>query len=310
MTSRSVAIVGFCEETMDLHRGSDVDEIWTVNKAYKKDLERIDRLYAMHSLEWIQSEDDGDEMMEWLSQDHPFPIFMPEVHTEIPSSKAYPLVVMISTLLEHVTRGNEPIVYLNSGISYMLAHAALDQFERVEIYGVESGYFEYLHQRTAVEFWLGYLGGRGIEVVIPEESSLCNTILYGYEPRIELNKRVLQDYIEKYVLIVTESEDKKNKEYYTNCGALIALRELESQKDYWIDKYTLGIMHLRYWHEFMRSKDIVKRAREIKDPMTDELMIYSLTVNGALQMISLLVHEHRLFDESEKIENIGATIER
>ena len=161
--SRSVAIVGFAEETMGLHWESNADEIWALNKAFSKDIKRIDRLFAMHTVRWMEGdqEPDNPEYMSWLKSNYKIPVVtLYDEADVIPMSEPYPIVDLVDDLLWNVTKGDEPIKYFNCTVAFMLAYCAyLGDVDRVEIYGVESNYFEYLHQRTAVEFWIGYLGG-------------------------------------------------------------------------------------------------------------------------------------------------------
>ena len=75
--------------------------------------------------------------------------------------------------------------YFTNSVCYMIAMAILEGYGRIELYGVkQAGMFEYMEQRRGVEFWVGYVLGRGIEVYINEPSKLLKNSAdtpYGYE---------------------------------------------------------------------------------------------------------------------------------
>jgi hypothetical protein len=63
---------------------------------------------------------------------------------------------------------------LTSTPSYMMALAIHEGHKEISIYGVEMGMdnHEYFKQRAGMYAWIGYAKGLGIEVTIPDESSL------------------------------------------------------------------------------------------------------------------------------------------
>lgn len=76
-----------------------------------------------------------------------------------------------------------PFRYFTNSISYMLAYALIKGAESVDIYGVTVAAFdEYALQRPNIEFWVGYLIGKGVDVKFKTFTFLCDSpFLYGYE---------------------------------------------------------------------------------------------------------------------------------
>lgn len=65
-------------------------------------------------------------------------------------------------------------LYLTSSPAYMMAYAILMGTTDIGIYGVDLAVddHEYFWQRPCMEAWIGFAKGRGINVVIPEVSSI------------------------------------------------------------------------------------------------------------------------------------------
>jgi hypothetical protein len=63
---------------------------------------------------------------------------------------------------------------LTSTPAYMMGMAVIEGAERIEIYGVDMSVddFEYFYQRPAMYAWIGYAKAQGIDVYIPNQSSL------------------------------------------------------------------------------------------------------------------------------------------
>lgn len=74
--------------------------------------------------------------------------------------------------------------YISSSPTLMLAHAVLEGYREIHIYGIHlSTQAEYLKQRPGFEWLLGKVEGMGINIVLPPECPLLkHTHIYGYEP--------------------------------------------------------------------------------------------------------------------------------
>ncbi len=207
---KTVALVGFASATLGFAHDSQADEFWSVNNAIDYNIPRIDRLFEIHPLEYLELKSKGEnngqnKHWDWLLKEHPFPIYMQEVFPQFPSSVQYPFEDVYA-LMGGIKRGErkEPKPYLTSSIGYMLPMAILEGFERIEIYGVEmaSG-TEYGYQKANTEFWIGMAAGQGIEIYIPEISALLNAKLYHVDGQM-IGRQTLESHLEQY----TEQRNK------------------------------------------------------------------------------------------------------
>lgn len=75
--------------------------------------------------------------------------------------------------------------YWASGPSYMVAWAIEEGFTEIQVYGIHlSTQQEYIEQRANLEHYLGIARGRGITVVMADQSPVMrHPWRYGYEPR-------------------------------------------------------------------------------------------------------------------------------
>ena len=107
------------------------------------------------------------------------PIYLLAAHGDIPGSVAYPR----DAIQAHFAWGGQPEECFTSSLDWMLALAIYEGFMRIELYGVDlwDASHERGTQRNGAHYWIGQARGRGIDVVIPDSSSLCKTErLYGY----------------------------------------------------------------------------------------------------------------------------------
>lgn len=199
---------------MPLVRESFADEIWSMNHAFKvlgDKLPRLDLLLEIHPEDWFRRKEltSSEEYWAWLQQPHSFPIYMIEKHPLIPASVKYPLDEVNRALFggKFHLRTGEMIKFYSSSFSYLLALAIYQGFKRVELYGLEMATgTEYAYQYPGGAFMTGVAVGRGVEVVVPEQSMFCRARLYGYEnvPYVDRDKVGL--YREFYVKRVAELE--------------------------------------------------------------------------------------------------------
>jgi len=201
----NVAIVGFAENTRELHRKAKVDEIWSLNRCWELDW-NVDRIFEMHALDYISDPNNADTKAslkkgslthwEWLQNNRNIPIITLEKYSEIPYSVAYPLNDVIADVYGDMYRGRERMKLFASTFDYMVAMAIHEKVDRIEIYGFEmmTG-TEYQYQQNSGNLLMGIAAGRGIEVVIPEESVLIPRMkLYGYEGAQMISRQTLEAY--------------------------------------------------------------------------------------------------------------------
>jgi len=208
---KTVAIYGFSSKTRDYVHQSSVNELWTLNNAYKYDvpMERVTRWYELHKDHQIFFDDkEKQKYYQFLTQQHPFPIYMQEQRDEFPCSVKYPL----DDIAKSVDGGR---YYLTNSIALMLAHAIYEGYERIELYGVDLAYgTEYSYQKAGTEYMMGVAIGMGIDVYVPPECPLLNSPVYGYNAHTQTvhvdilkehrhyYQQVLDSMVKKYIHVV------------------------------------------------------------------------------------------------------------
>lgn len=218
---REVALVGFAPGTRDLWKTlPESVEIWTLNWAWKHGIERISRLFELHDPVSLRNyavlgEETEREHVRWLMETHSFPIYT--LHpAEYPMRVAYPLEGIVSTLF-----GKRP-AYLTSSFAYMLAMAIFEGVDRIYVYGFEmSRTSEYMYQKAGAEYLLGLAMGRGVEIVLPEQTNLLVSGLYGMG-----GQAIGRQSLEHAVMTYREMERKTEHELSAIKGAIKALSQL------------------------------------------------------------------------------------
>jgi hypothetical protein len=176
-------------------------EIWSLNDAYMsrdatgRGLPRADRWYELHPLDkmWFRPKHKRviheDEVtpgfyirpeghIEWLKeQAATIPVFLQQDPPEDwpVNAKRFPIEDVDAAFGQ----------YWASGPSYMVAQAMLDGYGEIHVYGIHlSTQQEYIEQRSNFEHLLGIARGKGVTVVMAEQSPvLRHPWKYGYEPR-------------------------------------------------------------------------------------------------------------------------------
>ena len=297
--TKSVAIVGFASATMPFVAESKADEIWTMNHAYKvlgDALPRIDRLFEIHPEDWIRRKElsSAVEYWEWLKQPHDFPVYMMDVHPEVPASVRYPFDEINQALFSNFhTNTGDLIKFYTSSVSFMLAMAIYEDFDRIELYGVEMlSSTEYAYQYPGGAFMIGAALGSGIEVVIHEKSHLCKARLYAYEAIPFVDRPTLEKYSDFYTRRTDETEAlaAKARDLYNaearngsdpktlrklivdmtnaeadasiNWGAMTTCNKLLRESDYWSSRQKLDgyVSQYRIMMEKWKAESNYKRA--------------------------------------------------
>lgn len=153
-------------------------ELWAINTMYRSD-KKIDKLFIMH-----------DIRRDILFQDKNFvdavnasglPVYTAGLYPSLTNNVEYP----IEDVLKEFGTG----FFLNT-VSWMLPYAIMHKPKKIFLFGCDmrpdSGREHYTNEKGCIEFWCGVAVGRGIEVVIPEESYICKRVMtgnfYGYHP--------------------------------------------------------------------------------------------------------------------------------
>lgn len=213
---KTVAIVGTHPATrgdFDFNR-KDTD-IWVFNETLSRDwCKRATAIFQMHKpVIWRSRTNKADpKHYEFLQDKDSPPIYMMKHYDDVPNSIRYPL--------DEVLKLAPGYGYFTSSVSYAIALAILQKYERIEIYGVEmETNTEYGHQRVGVAFWVGLAIGKGIEVIF-HSPSLFKAPLYGYDG----NAKIPLSFYEGRIDTLKEIEDEKTKqleEWQTQVDRLI-----------------------------------------------------------------------------------------
>jgi|CXWL01.1.fsa_nt_gi SAM-dependent methyltransferase len=160
------------------------DETWGINAVGGVVL--CDRIFHMDDvrIQEIRAKARPDtniaRMLEWIKV-HPGPIITSRAHPDYPGLVEYPLRDVIHTF-QHA--------YFNSTVAYAVAYAIWLGVKKISLYGLD---FTYANShdaekgRACVEFWLGIAAERGINFMIPKDSTLLDAMntqaerLYGYD---------------------------------------------------------------------------------------------------------------------------------
>lgn len=164
------------------------DEVWGINAI--GDTMRCDRVFHMDDVQIqearakLRPDSNIAAMIRWLKT-HPGPVYTSIVRPGYPGMLAFPL--------EDVLNGGYDtggVPYFNSTAAYAIAYAVHIGVKRISLYGLDYT-LPNKHQaeqgRACCEFWLGIAAARGIEILVPAQTSLLDACapererLYGYD---------------------------------------------------------------------------------------------------------------------------------
>lgn len=154
-------------------------EVWSLNSVLPIDSAgaiRADRWFELHPLE-AQTKAE----MQFLEELR-VPVYMFDVYPTIPCSVRYPM----ERIEQHFgVQPGGPGDFFSCTMAYQIALAIMEGFLAIGLYGVEldrGSDRERTVERAAVCYWLGVARGMGIQVVIPEASTLLqHPVRYGYD---------------------------------------------------------------------------------------------------------------------------------
>lgn len=119
-------------------------------------------------------------MLEWLKRS-PVPVITSRPHPDYPALEAYPLEEVLNAL------GHD---YFNSTAAYAVALAIYRGASKISCFGMDFTYpkaHDAEKGRGCVEYWLGQAAARGIEIGLPQTSTLMDACeprearLYGFD---------------------------------------------------------------------------------------------------------------------------------
>ena len=160
------------------------DEVWGINAL--GDVFRCDRVFHMDDVRIQQIRADANpksniaEMLKWLKS-YEGPVITSRKHPDYPCLVEFPLA---DVLTEY------PLGYFNSTAAYAVAYALHVGVKKITCFGMDFTYPD-AHDaekgRACVEFWLGMAAARGVELSVPQTTSLLDAMnpqaqrFYGYD---------------------------------------------------------------------------------------------------------------------------------
>lgn len=222
----SVAIVGTHPLTRDKAPFSNPSvDIWVFNGQTVMDwCPRADAVFDIHPSEDIYRRSLEDKRFgEWLKAEKPMPFYTPYAVENCPHNIVYPREDITSHLLKCFTRADRPNEYYTSGPCYAIALAIHLGYKEIGLYGIEmENNTEYIYQRDGIGLWLGIAAGRGVKVIIPEQSMIFYAPLYGYE--MDATK-IDREAFEQRASELEQLMDKTHSEYNHARGLVDAVQK-------------------------------------------------------------------------------------
>ncbi len=157
---KRVAIVGLSQATRHLipwYRGDW--EVWGL--AWDSSRYDLHRTFELHDMpDMVKDQPNLDKYLANIAQcNRPY-----MVEKYIPEATAYPYDEVIADVGD----------YFCSSIGLMLALAIHEKYDEIALYGIDMrADEEYAYQRANCEYLIGLARGRGIKVIVPEQSPLC-----------------------------------------------------------------------------------------------------------------------------------------
>ena len=134
--------------------------------------------FQMHSDEMWRGGRNGGRHIDWLAQEHPFPIYMQDEHKDVPASKEYPIKDVLDLWPAQL---GKPI--FSNTFCYMMALGILKGYKEIELYGVGLiSVIEAYAESLGFGMWIGIAGMNGVKVT--DISGRIAPFLYGYMPRV------------------------------------------------------------------------------------------------------------------------------
>ncbi len=143
------------------------------------------------------------------------PVYMHQHFDDVPTSVEYPLAEIEARF---------PRGLFSCTTTYMIPLGIHLGYKQIGLYGIHvSAETEYFFESPGIHYWCGIAEAMGIEIVVPEESSvLAQSFRYGYEePPAEI---ALFEYQLKLLDDEIAKNEKKAQEYRTNKAFLTGAR--------------------------------------------------------------------------------------
>lgn len=141
-------------------------EVWVMNGAAS--VFQHDVVFNMHDLEELAKHEPDKDFI-GLYAEHDKPVVTIRALDGVPNLYEYPLAEVTEEFQQN---------YFGNGTSYLIAFALLCGVKKINIFGCDFEYpgrNEYEAGRSNFEFWLGYARAKGVEILVPQKSTLLDT---------------------------------------------------------------------------------------------------------------------------------------
>ncbi len=203
---KKIAIVGTAPSSRELAPYDDETwEIWSLG-SNTGIIKRFNRWFELHTERVLREAGSWEGLLPSFKKFGPT-LWLGHENPELPDAQIFPI--------DEIKRKFG--TYFTSSIAYMIALAIHDGANEIGIWGVDMlGEEEYARQKACCEYFLGMAQGRGIEIVIADESPLLrHERLYAFE-RCELSAEIihmrkeLMEEMNKYTNGEQAARDQKN----------------------------------------------------------------------------------------------------
>ena len=212
MKNKKVAFVGAEEHTRNNAPWDDESfDIWLVNEWAMESW--VKRYTASIDIHWDfiypdPQYDRGNGYWEWLQKPRGKPVYMQKKDPSVPDSVEYPLKAINKKFLSTLTYEGRPVRNFRTSVSYAIALALYQNYEQIDIYGVELTGIEYKGQKSNFSFWIGVATGLGVKVDLHCSQDSFVAPLYGYEAFMKDTR--IMDYMNGLKQQIKEEEKKMN----------------------------------------------------------------------------------------------------
>ncbi len=229
---------------------------------------------------------------------------------------------IIDPIFENLSRENKPgQIYMPSTISYMIALAIHEGFERIEMYGVEmaansggANGTEYVYQKAGAEGLLMYAMGKGIEVYLPENCKLMN--IKPYHKGLQMiTRQTLESLKKQYEQNRVNAQSKTNhfRGQLTAAEQKWVKRRKNIQHNWGVDKVKAGkngvekaeLFNINAGYE-KKLQDLVEAGEKEIGPLIKSVSYHqgmAIMADGNVQLCSALIDSIDLDDPIVNLVN-------
>jgi hypothetical protein len=172
LTKRFGGRRAFCDETWGINALGDV---FACDRIFHMDDVRIQQIRAA-----ARPDSNIARMLDWLKTTKT-PVVTSRAHPDFPALEEFPLAEVLSRF---------PLGYFNNTGPYALAYALYAGATKVSMFGCDYTYDNVVHAergRACLEWWLGVAAEMGVELALPQTTSLMDAYhaqddrFYGYD---------------------------------------------------------------------------------------------------------------------------------